>query len=454
MPHPNDTIELSGWGRYPRVETRVARPEALSSLRRLVENGDAPLLARGAGRSYGDAAISAEGRTVLTDRLNRMLAFDAETGVLRAEAGVRLREILATFVPRGWFLPVTPGTKAVTLGGAVAFDVHGKNHHCDGAFSNFVREIELLTADGTTTRCGPQENADLFWATVSGAGLTGIITEVELELTPIETAYVAERTIKAQNLEDVFRLFDDNEEDYPYAVAWIDGLAAGARLGRGHLMLGRHATTDQLSATQRRDPLAYTPDHWATLPFDLPEGVLNEWTVSTFNHLYYARQRTRDEQSIVGIDPFFYPLDAIDDWNRMYGDSGFVQFQCVLPSAQSYDGLVDLLSRVQEWGLASFLSVLKRLGPADGGLLSFPMHGYTLSLDLPRRDGLLALLDDLHETVVAYGGRVYLAKDAALRPDAFRAMYPGVSEWLDVKRRVDPNNRFSSAQADRLDLAP
>ncbi len=454
MSPPQTTQFLSGWGRYPTVETQVARPEARSSLRALVETGASSLLARGAGRSYGDASIAADGQTLLTDRLDRMLAFDPDTGVLRAEAGVRLREILAIFVPRGWFLPVTPGTKEVTLGGAVAFDVHGKNHHRDGGFSNFVREIELLTADGTTIRCGPDDQSELFWATVSGAGLTGIITEVELELRPIETAYVAERTIKARDLEEAFRLFDEHEADYPYAVAWLDGLASGACLGRSHLMLGRHARRAQLNDKQRRVPLAYTPDHWARLPFDLPEGLLNEWTISAFNQLYYARQRVRDSRSLSGIDSFFYPLDAISDWNRMYGERGFVQFQCVLPLEQSYDGLVDLLTQVQERGLASFLTVLKRLGPPDGGLLSFPMHGYTLSLDLPRRDGLMPLLDNLHETVVEYGGRVYLAKDAALRPDAFRAMYPRYPEWLEVKRRVDPENRFASAQAARLHIAP
>jgi FAD/FMN-containing dehydrogenase len=219
-------------------------------------------------------------------------------------------------------------------------------------------------------------------------------------------------------------------------------------------MFGRHATLDQLSAKQQRAPLSYTPDHWARLPFDLPDGVLNEWTVSAFNRLYYARQRAKDKRAIVGIDPFFYPLDAIDDWNRMYGEKGFVQFQCVLPMDESYDGLVDLLSRVQESGLASFLAVLKRLGPPDRGLLTFPMHGYTLSLDIPRGEGLMPMLDDLHETVAKRGGRVYLAKDAALRPDTFRAMYPNYSDWLDVKRRVDPDNRFTSVQAHRLNIAP
>mgnify|MGYP006421097073 CR=1 FL=1 len=383
-----------------------------------------------------------------------MLAFDPDAGVLRAEAGVRLREILEAFVPRGWFLPVTPGTKEVTLGGAVAFDIHGKNHHRDGGISNFVREIELLTASGETVTCSPGQNEELFWATVSGAGLTGIITEVALELRPIRTAYVAERTLKAEDLDDAFALFEEHESEYLYSVAWIDCLASGDSLGRSHLMFGRHATEDQLSAKQRRDPLDYEPDHLASLPFDLPEGALNEWSVKAFNALYYARQRTRDKQEIVGIDPFFYPLDAIDDWNRMYGESGFAQFQCVLPMEESYDGLKEILSQVQDSGLASFLAVLKRMGPPDGGMLTFPMRGYTLALDIPCRNGLEGLLRNLHETAARRGGRVYLAKDAYLRPDTFREMYPALEDWLEVKRRVDPENRFTSAQAQRLGIAP
>lgn len=449
-----DTVTLSGWGRYPTVESQSLRPEKRKSLKSLIEDRRAKLLARGAGRSYGDAALNTDGTTVLTDRLNRMLAFDADEGVLRAEAGVRLREILEVFVPRGWFLPVTPGTKEVTLGGAVAFDIHGKNHHRDGGISNFVQEIELLTADGQVRTCGPGQNEELFWATVSGAGLTGIITEVTLELRPIETAYVTERTIKASGLDDAFALFEKHEPDYPYSVAWIDCLAPGENLGRSHLMFGRHATPGQLSTKQRRDPLGYTPDHLASLPFDLPEGVLNELTVRAFNRLYYARQQVRDKEEVVGIDPFFYPLDAIGDWNRMYGESGFVQFQCVLPMTESYDGLVEVLKRVQESGLASFLAVLKRMGAPDGGLLTFPMRGYTLALDIPHRDGIGDLLYDLHEIVARRGGRIYLAKDAYLRPDVFREMYATYPNWLEVKRQVDPENRFSSAQAQRLQIEP
>lgn len=446
--------ELSGWGRHPTVESRVVRPEKRTALQALVERSEGALLARGAGRSYGDAALTDDGRTVCTDRLDRMQSFDPETGRFRAEAGVRLREILATFVPRGWFLPVTPGTKEVTLGGAVAFDVHGKNHHRDGGLSKFVHAFDLLTADGQVRTCSRDENEELFWATISGAGLTGIITEVVLELRPIETAYIVERTLKATDIDDAFQLFEQHEPDYPYSVAWIDCLADGGDLGRSHLMFGRHATADQLDADQRRNSLAYTPDHLARMPFDLPGGLLNERTVSAFNRLYYARQQARDHCTVAGIDPFFYPLDAIDDWNRLYGADGFTQFQCVLPMEESYDGLVEILERVQESGLASFLAVLKRMGPPDGGLLTFPMRGYTLALDIPRRDGLAVLMDDLHAIVVRCGGRVYLAKDAYLRPEAFREMYPGLGDWLDVKRRVDPENRFTSAQARRLDLLP
>jgi len=452
-PSPADTMCLSGWGRHPVVKSQVARPEKRGALRALLD-GNSALLARGAGRSYGDASLlGSGGTTLLTGRLNRMLAFDAKTGVLRAEAGVRLREILEVSVPRGRFLPVTPGTKEVTLGGAVAFDIHGKNHHRDGGISNFVREIKLLTTNGETVTCGPDQNEELFWATVSGAGLTGIITEVALELRSIETAYVAERTLKANDLDDAFALFEEHESEYLYSVAWIDCLASGDSLGRSHLMFGRHATEGQLSAKQRRDPLDYEPDHLASLPFDLPEGVLNEHTVKAFNAFYYARQRTRDKREVVGIDPFFYPLDAIDDWNRMYGESGFVQFQCVLPMEESYDGLKEILSQVQESGLASFLAVLKRMGPPDGGMLTFPMRGYTLALDIPRRDGIESLLRDLHESVARRGGRVYLAKDAYLRPDTFRDMYPVLEDWLEVKRRVDTENDFISAQARRLEIA-
>jgi FAD/FMN-containing dehydrogenase len=454
---------LSGWGRHPVVTSTVTRPEKRRALRQVVTgrgNGaleagpDGSVLARGAGRSYGDAALTRDGLTVAMGRLDRMLAFDAETGWLRAEAGVRLREILAAFVPRGWFLPVTPGTKEITLGGAIAFDVHGKNHHCDGGISNFVRAFELLTADGSTRRCTRETNADLFWATVSGAGLTGIITEVELQLQPIETAHVATRRIKARDLEDAFAVFEAYEPEHQYAVAWIDCLASGADLGRSLCMFGDHAPRDALDAGSRTQPLDYTPDRWFDLPVDLPSGLLNRWTVRAFNRLYYGRQRQPEVQDLEPIDPFFYPLDAIGDWNRMYGADGFVQYQCVLPMDASYDGLVDLLQAINRSGHASFLAVLKRMGPADAGLLSFPMRGYTLALDMPYQEGLEDFLHELDEIVLRHGGRVYLAKDVALQPEAFRTMYPQYEQWRSVKQAVDPDNRFASDLSRRLGITP
>ncbi len=445
---------LSGWGKYPVVESRVARPEKRSELRTLITERSSSLLARGAGRSYGDAALNEDGQTVLTDRLNRMLSFDPETGILRAEAGVRLRELLETFVPRGWFLPVTPGTKEVTLGGAVAFDVHGKNHHCDGGFSNFIRELRLLLASGDEVRCSRNIRPDLFRATVSGAGLTGIITEVEVTLQPIETAYLIARHIKAHSLDETFSLFDQHGPNHRYAVAWIDCLADGAELGRSILTFGDHARTAELPATYRTRPLSYESDRLFRMPVDLPRGLLNEGTVRAFNRLYFARRREKEGQQVEAINPFFYPLDLIGNWNRLYGSEGFVQFQCVLPLDQSYDGLVSLLQRLSNSGRASFLAVLKRMGPSDDGFLSFPMRGYTLSLDLPRQSGLPSFLSDLNEMVRNRGGRVYLAKDAHLSADTFRAMYPDYDKWLNVKRRVDPQNRFCSHLANRLQLHP
>jgi FAD/FMN-containing dehydrogenase len=450
------TTSLSGWGRHPVVDCRVTRPEKRAALQDLVTGDEASLLPRGAGRSYGDAALSAQGVVADTTRLDRMLGFDPETGWLRAEAGVTIREILNVFVPRGWFPPVTPGTKDVTLGGAIAFDVHGKNHHCDGGISNFVTEFDLLTASGETVTCSREDNADLFWATVSGAGLTGIITEVTLQLRPIETAQVKSRHVKARDLDEAFAIFEEHEPEHTYAVAWIDCLASGSDLGRSICTFGDHATREDLAGVNGRaaDARDYQSQRLFNLPVDLPSGLLNRWTVRAFNRLYYARQRSRDVRQIEGIDPFFYPLDVLGDWNRMYGSDGFVQYQCVLPMEESYDGLTRLLTRLSDAGEASFLAVLKRMGPEDGGLLSFPMRGYTLALDIPYRDGLDDFLHELDRIVLDHGGRVYLAKDAALEPDTFRAMYPGFDDFLDVKRRVDPHNRFASTLSRRLDVHP
>lgn len=445
---------LSGWGRYPVVESALVRPERRAALHRLVTKPGAALLARGAGRSYGDAALNPGGLTVLTERLDRMLDFDENTGCLRCEAGVLLGDILDIFVPRGWFLPVTPGTRFVSVGGAVAMDVHGKNHHCDGSFGHFVTSFEIMTASGAVQTCSRAENPALFWATLGGGGLTGLITEVTFTLRPIETAYVHTRTIKARDLDDALALFDEYEPIYPYSVAWIDCLSSGRRLGRSLVMLGDHASRTDLDAAHAADPLRYDVSQRLSVPFDLPAAVLNPLSIKAFNALYYGRQRRRDREGLSAFGPFFYPLDGIGQWNRMYGKRGFIQFQCLVPPENGRDALVALLERFSRDGHASFLAVLKRFGPASGGLLSFPYPGYTLSLDIPMHDALPPFLKALNRVVLDYGGRVYLAKDAHLTPEEFRAMYPGWERFVAFKRKIDPNHVFTSSLARRLALTP
>jgi FAD/FMN-containing dehydrogenase len=445
---------LSGWGRYPIVKSYLQRPEKVASLAEIVrETTDRSILARGSGRSYGDAALNPKGDTILTEGLNRILAFDEQSGILHCEAGVTIKEILEIFLPQGWFPAVTPGTKFVTVGGAVAFDVHGKNHHLDGSFSRYVQSLKLILASGQVLQCSPQENSDIFWATIGGMGLTGIIIEVEFALRPIQTAYIQSYNLKAKNLDEVIALFNQYEPQYQYSVAWIDCLTSGDSLGRSILMLGNHAQIDDLNQKQRLTPLQIKSKPRFKVPFDLPAGLLNRYTMSNFNTLYYTRQRSMQAHSVVDYDSFFYPLDFLWDWNRLYGKRGFVQYQFVVPLETSREALLQVLQLCSQKGWGSFLAVLKRLG-SETAWLSFPMPGYTLALDMPVKPGLWEFLDQLDQVVIQHGGRVYLAKDARLGPAAFRAMYPNFPKWLEVKLKVDPHNRFSSVLSQRLQIEP
>jgi len=453
---PKTTIEipLTGWGRYPVVTSQVQRPEKVSALHHLVQHEQTDnILARGAGRSYGDAALNATGETLLTERLNRMLDFDEETGILRCEPGVTMREVLEVFVPRGWFPIVTPGTKFPTIGGCVAFDVHGKSHHQDGAFGRHVRKLKMVLASGEVVECSKEQNSDLFWATVGGMGLTGIITEVEFALRRIETAYIKAHNIKADNLDEAIALFEKYGEEYAHSVAWIDCLASGKSLGRSIVMFGNHADVNDLPPSQRANPLQIKPKGRLKVTFDPPSGLLNRLTMSLFNTLYFGKQLAKETRAITDYDTFFYPLDFLWDWNRLYGKQGFVQYQCALPLETSREGLTEMLTLSSKKGWASFLAVLKRLGPHEGWL-SFPIEGYTLALDIPVKPGIWEFLDQLDALVLKYGGRVYLAKDARLSAQAFRQMYPEYPQWLAVKSRVDPHNRFTSALAQRLEIVP
>jgi decaprenylphospho-beta-D-ribofuranose 2-oxidase len=445
------TMELSGWGRYPRARAEVVRPETVSSL----DVTSWPhALARGLGRSYGDAALSKEGVVVLTERLNRFLAFDERAGLLRAEAGVTLAEVIEVFAPRGWFPPVTPGTKFVTLGGCVAADVHGKNHHREGAFGAHVAALELVTAGGERVRCAPDENAELFRATLGGMGLTGLVTEVTLRLKPVETSFIIVRHHEARDLEESLALQSDPTFDDEYTVGWVDMLARGPRAGRGVLIRGQHARALEMPPEYRAFETPRTQTRFS-LPFDFPSWALNRFTAGWFNRLYFNSQRRRREPFVSDFERFFYPLDSIGGWNRAYGRRGFVQYQCVLPHGEAGRGLRRMQAALHESGEPCFLAVLKRFGAEGAGPLSFPAPGFTLALDFPvRGEPLFALLKRFDEIVLEHGGRVYLAKDACLDPEKFRLMYPRFPEWLEVKRRVDPGDRFRSELSRRLAITP
>jgi len=441
---------LGGWGRFPLARCHVFRPERRAAVAEILAAKSAPtFIARGLGRSYGDAALNADGGVIAHDRLDRVLAFDAGRGVLHCEAGVSIADVLRWWLPRGWFPPVTPGTKFVTLGGAIAADVHGKNHHRDGTIAMFVEALTLLTADGETVRCSRTEHADVFWATVGGMGLTGMILDVRLRLRPVETAWLRVEHRKARDLDETLGIFASKDADALYSVAWIDCLARGRATGRTIMMHGDHATVAEVREAGRA-PFVTPQGAAATVPFDAPGALLNPLTVRLFNAVFYTAHR--DACRLVSVERFFYPLDAVTHWNRLYGRRGLVQYQIVLPLDEAERGLMTLLERLSASGRPSFLAVLKRLGPEDPGLLSFPREGYTLALDLPVRDGIVEFLRDLDRIVLARGGRVYLAKDSTTTPDAVRAMYPRLDEFQAIAARLDPRGVLSSSLARRLGL--
>lgn len=446
------TRRLAGWGNYPIQECRVYRPERTAELLATYAGRDShDYIPRGLGRSYGDAALNAGGGVVLHEKLDRFLAFDPATGAVECEAGVTIADLIDAFLPRGWFIPVTPGTKYVTLGGAVAANVHGKNHHRDGAIVEFVDGFDLLVADGSVLRCSRAENADAFWATVGGMGLTGAILIVRLRLRRVESAYFTVDYVQAPDLDRALEVFAATEQRYRYSVAWVDCLAGGLSLGRSVVMNGISTPLADLPDGLRADPLALAPAPRKAVPFNFPGFTLNALSVRLFNDLYYDRNATG--RRVVSYEQFFYPLDSVLHWNRIYGRRGFVQYQAVLPPDAARGGLVAMLQKLAASRRASFLAVLKSMGPADEGLLSFPARGQTLALDLPYTGrALLELLRELDRIVLDHGGRVYLAKDATLDRRAFERMYPKLDQFRQAKARLDPDNRFSSSLSRRLGI--
>jgi len=447
-PHPRRAL-LSGWGRYPLSESDVYRPDRIAELQAVVTADSTSLIARGAGRAYGDAALNEQNRVVDLTRLNRMLSFDPASGLLRCEAGVTIAELIDVFLPRGFFPPVTPGTRFVTLGGSVAADVHGKNHHRDSSLASHVTNFDLMVASGEVLRCSREENAAFFWATIGGMGLTGVILELELRMRRVESAYLDGEMIRAGNVDAAIEAFERIDAQYGYSVAWIDCNSTKSALGRSILNVGNFATLDQLPRAAAQNPLTTTPKLSPFVPFNLP--VVNSLTVRAFNAVNYAFHREKAAHTIFDWDSFFYPLDSIRNWPRIYGKRGFVQYQCVWPPDESRAGLVEVLEAITRSRRASFLAVLKKFGAQDG-LLSFPMPGYTLAIDFPVTDGLLEFLSSLDAMVLKRGGRVYLAKDARMSRETFRAMYPNLGKWQAAKAVADPNNRFSSSLSRRLGM--
>ncbi len=442
---------LTGWGGMNPETCDVFRPEKRRALSDLIQAKHSDtIIARGLGRSYGDTSVNGGKGVINMTRLNRMLAFDPEEGMLECEAGVSLAEIIETFLPRGFFVPVTPGTKFVTVGGAIANDVHGKNHHCDGTFCEFVDYFTLLIPNGDILTCSRDENEDVFWATAGGIGLTGIILTACIRLLPVESAYMVTDYTQCTHLDAALETMAASDQDYQYSVAWVDCLAKGKNLGRSVLMQGNHAGVEHLSGDRKEAPFTIKKGLPKMVPVQCPPFVLNSLSVQAFNTAFYALHPTA-EGSITDYNSYFYPLDAIHHWNRLYGKSGFAQFQATLPF-ESKQGLVTMLERLAKSRRASFLAVLKTFGEQNPGLLSHPMKGYTLTLDLPNRSDLTPFLHELDRVLLDHGGRLYLAKDAVATAETIAAMYPRLDEFKAIQRRLDPKGVLSSTMARRLGL--
>lgn len=438
---------LSGWGRamtsVANLVPAIHPDEIALYVRNASERG---VLARGLGRSYGDAAQSG-GATVFDMTTFNNFTLDPVGMTVTADAGASIDDVLRSIVPQGFFVPVTAGTRLITVGGAIAADIHGKNHHCDGSFGNHVTELTLIDGSGEVRILRPTDQE--FWATIGGMGLTGVIVSATFSVIPIPTSYISVDTERCKDLDDVMSRMIDRDDEYKYSVAWIDTVATS---GRGVLTRGDHATPEQC----RHDGIGvlnqYDPKKIATAPGLVPSGLLNRWSVRAFNEAWFRKHPTHREGEIQNIGAFFHPLDGVQEWNRIYGPKGFLQYQFQVPDSAGY--LVDLsLRKLREIGALSFLTVLKRFGPGNEGMLSFPQPGWTLAVDLPAGvPGLGRALDELDALVAAEGGRLYLAKDSRQSPSMFARTYPRLDEWRAIRDKMDPNHVFTSDLSRRLEI--
>jgi FAD/FMN-containing dehydrogenase len=440
--------KITNWGSYPVKEANEIIDSSRAGLKASLIKYSDSFIPRGNGRCYGDASL---GENVLSSlRFDYVLSFDKSKGVFECESGVMLSQVLDIIVPHGWFLPVTPGTKFITVGGAAASDIHGKNHHVDGSFCDHIQEMDVMLYTGETVTCSPQQNAELFETTRGGMGLTGFILRVKFTLKKIETSFIKQVQVKAADLSELMELFQEYK-GYTYTMSWIDCLKSGKHFGRSILMAGEHAAPDELSAKQKQNMLTPYSDTLMTFPVNLPSFVLNQYSVKAFNFLYYQKNLKKYSNNVVPYDPFFYPLDKILEWNKGYGRKGFLQYQFVLPMESSKQGMTDILNRINKKGMGSFLAVFKVFGRQDN-LISFPMEGCTLALDFPVRASLFPFLDELDRVVLDYGGRLYLTKDARMKSEIFWESYPGAKKFQELVKKYNPEYKFRSLQSDRLEI--
>jgi len=432
-------MKINGWGRYPSVDADIFLPQNFADIAQFMQTS-ATCIPRGLGRSYGDSANHST--VIQSSYLDHYLAFDRITGILTCEAGVSIRTILDMVVPLGWFLPVTSGTSYVTMGGAIASDIHGKNHHSSGTFSEHVLSFDLMLASGEMVTVSRQHLPELFQATCGGMGLTGMILSVTLQLKSIGSGYILQDTYRFSSLEEVCEQFEMNQAA-TYSVAWIDCLAKGSQLGRSLLMLGEHDTNQEFPLPKKKV---------LNIPMDIATGILNSYSIKAFNFLYYNKSRLQKPHSRLPYTSYFYPLDAISNWNRLYGKNGFVQYQFVIPKESGVTNLRKILTQIVASGKGSFLAVLKKFGKANTNYLSFPMEGFTLALDFQMSLSTLELVKKLDEMIVAMGGKIYLTKDALMSETTFKMTYPAWETFQEVRSRYGAIGKFSSQQSRRLGL--